>query len=88
MSENKDYTKLSLEELLAEEKKIKKMEITSSVIIGALVGVLIYGVAKKGLGFLHIFLPLIIIFGINKNTQKIKQNLKQIQAEIEDKRKK
>ena len=43
---------------------------------------MIYGVSKNGIGFLHIFIPLILISGIYKNSQKLKRNLKQIQAEI------
>ncbi len=39
--ENKDYTKLTLEDLLIEEKKIKRNELTSSVIIGVLIGVIV-----------------------------------------------
>jgi F0F1-type ATP synthase assembly protein I len=82
MSDNKDYSKLALDELLTEEKKIKKAEITSAVLIGFLIGVIVYGVAKNGFGFLYIFIPLLLIAGIAKNAQKLKQKLKQIRAEI------
>jgi len=82
MADNKDYSKLPLEELLAEEKKIKKNEITSAVLIGIAIGIMVYGIATKGIGFLYIFIPLLLIGGIYKNSQKQKHNLKQIQAEI------
>jgi len=82
MSENKDYAALALSELLAEEKKIKQQEITAAVIIGFLVGVMIYGVAKSGFGFIYIAIPLLLIYGIYKYAQRLKHNLKQIQAEI------
>lgn len=82
MSNHKDYSKLTLEELMIEEKKIKKKETIAAVIIGFLVGVMVYGVAKNGFGFLYIFIPLILISGIYKNSQQLKQHLKQIQAEI------
>jgi len=82
MANNKDYSKLTLEELLIEEKKIKKNEIINAVIIGFLIGVMIYGIATKGFGFLYIFIPLLFISGTYKNAQKLKHNLKQIQAEI------
>ena len=82
MLDNKDYSKLALDELLTEEKKIKKAEITSAVLIGFLIGVIVYGVAKNGFGFLYIFIPLLLIAGIAKNSQNLRQKLKQIRAEI------
>lgn len=82
MLDSKDYSKLTLGELLTEEKKIKKMEITSAVIIGFLIGVMVYGVVKNGFGFLYIFIPLLLIAGIVKNSQDLKNKLKQIRAEI------
>lgn len=45
MLENKDYAELTLEELLIEEKKLKKKEIISAVLIGVAIGILVYGVA-------------------------------------------
>jgi len=82
MSDDKDYSKWPLEELLKEEKKIKKSELISAGLIGFLIGVIIFGVAKNGFGFLYIFLPLILISGIYKNSQKHKNDLKQVQSEI------
>ena len=80
--DNKDYSKLALGELLKEEKKIKKMEITAAVVIGFLIGVIVYGVAKNGFGFLYIFIPLLLIAGVAKNSQSLRKKLKQIRAEI------
>jgi len=82
---NKDFANLSLDELLKEERKFKKNETISKFIIGFLVGVLIYGIAKKGFGFLHIFLPLVLISGIYKYSQNLKKVLMQIQSEIKTK---
>ena len=85
MSDNKDYSKLALEALRTEEKKIKKMEITSAVIIGFLTGVIIYGVAKNGIGLIYIIIPLILITGMVRHSQKLKRNLRQIQAAMNEK---
>lgn len=82
MLDNKDYAELALDELLAEEKKIKRMEITGAVVIGFLAGIMIYGVAMNGFGVLYIFIPLLLIGGIAKNGQNLKRSLKQIRAEI------
>ncbi len=85
MSDNKDYSKLTLEELWVEEKKVKKNKTIAAVLIGFLIGVMIYGIVNHGFGFLHIFIPLILISGIYKNSQKLAHNLTQIQAEINSK---
>ncbi len=82
MSDNKDYSQWALDELRREEKKIKRKEITSAVIIGFLIGVIVFGVAKNGIGFTYIFIPAILIIGIIRNAQYLKQNLKQVRAEI------
>ncbi len=85
MFEKKDYSKLTLEELLIEEKKIKKNEILSAGLIGFLIGVMVFGVVKNGFGFLYLAIPIFLIVGIFKNSQVQKQNLKEIQAEISNK---
>lgn len=82
MASNKEYSELTLEELLVEEKKIRKQEITSSVVMGFLIGIIIYGVAKNGFGFLYIFIPLVLMSIYYKALQKIKQNLRQVREEI------
>lgn len=86
MSENKDYAKLALEALLTERKKIKNKEIISAFAIGFLVGVMIYGIVKNGIGFIYIAIPLILIIGIVRHAQKLKQELKQIQAAMKNKK--
>lgn len=83
MSDKKDYSKLTLEELLVEEKKTKKNETFSAGLIGFMMGIMIYGIVTKGFGFLYIAIPLFLIFLFYKNSQTQKQNLKQIQAEID-----
>ena len=87
MLDTDHYDKMELEELLKEEKKIKRKETTSAVLIGFLIGVIVYGVVKNGIGFIYIFIPLILIYGIYRNSQKLKDNLKQIQTEIKTKNK-
>ena len=83
MSNNKSYTNLTLEELLTEEKKMKRNETTSAVLIGVLIGIVLYGVAKGATGYIYILIPLVLLLGIIKNSQKQKDRLKQIQAEID-----
>jgi uncharacterized ion transporter superfamily protein YfcC len=85
MTDNKDYSKLTLEELLLEEKKMKQNEKLSAAIVGFSIGVMVYGVVKNGFGFLYIFIPLALIVGIHRNSKNVKQQLAQIQAEINNK---
>ncbi len=87
MPENIDYSQLALEELLTEEKKIKKNEIYSALIIGICLGIIVFGLVKNGFGFLYIFLSSGIIYLVYRNSQSQKQNLKQIQTEIANKNK-
>jgi len=65
---------------------MKRKEITAAVIIGFLVGVMIYGVAKSGFDFTYIVIPLILIGGIARHSQKLKQELKAIRAAINAKK--
>lgn len=82
MSKNKDYAKLAPEALQAERKKIKNKEIIAAAVVGFLIGIMIYGTVKNGFGFIYIVIPLVLIVGIVRNAQQLKQELKEIQAAI------
>jgi len=86
MSEQKDYSTLPLEELLAEEKKIKRNEITGAVIIGFLIGVMIFGVASNGFGIIYTVIPIVLIGAIARQSGKQKQVLETVRAEIRAKK--
>lgn len=83
MKKQPDYSNWTVEELLTEKKKRKKQELFSALLIGFLFGVLIFGIAKKGFGFIHIFIPVVLAYGIYKNSLPNKSELKKIQAKIE-----
>lgn len=84
MDQNK-YAELTLEELLAEEKKFKKKELFTALLIGIMVGPMIYGVAKGGFGFVYVILPLFLIYAVYKKSIKDKEAFSQIRAEIDNK---
>jgi uncharacterized membrane protein len=86
MLEHTDYAEWTLEALFIEEKKLKKKETIAAVLIGVAIGILVYGVAMKGFGFLHIFLPLALMYVFYKDSEKNKHALKQIRIEINNKR--
>ena len=82
--DEKDLLDLSTDELLEKEKQIRRNETIARFIIGFLAGVLIYGVATKGFGFLHIFLPILIAFWIIRNSQNQQKKLKAILNELSE----
>ncbi|HAK80210.1 MAG TPA: hypothetical protein DCR35_10960 [Runella sp.] len=74
----KDYTHLTLEELRAEEKKLKSQRIPMAIFVGFLVGIAIYSATHNGA-----FLPVILMvaaFIIGRNAAN---KLKNLQAEIQ-----
>jgi hypothetical protein len=78
MLEKKDYSKLTLEELIIEEKAAIKKASTFKIIAGIAVGVTLYAIFKHSVGFIHTLLPLMSIFILHRNGE----NLKMIQTEI------
>lgn len=85
MSDIKDYTKLTLEELLNEQKKIKRQQLYASGIIGFFIGVIAYGLFRNGFGWVYISISLFMIYLTNKNSKSHKQNLEKIKSEIANK---
>jgi len=83
MTDKKDYAQLTLEELLAEEKKIKRQDIMGSVFVGFLVGVMLFGLIMNGFGLLYTAIPLLLIAAVAKNGQTIKAKLKELRKEID-----
>jgi hypothetical protein len=82
MTDQKDYDQLMLEELEAEEKKLKRQTLTGNVLIGFLVGVMIYGLVRNGFGLVYTAIPLLIIAAVAKNGQSIQAKLKAVRAEL------
>jgi 1,4-dihydroxy-2-naphthoate octaprenyltransferase len=77
--DQKELSELTDQELLAEAKKMKSSAILYAVLIGFMVGVIIYSVAKNTWGLL----TLIPLFFIYRLTRKSKRNetLKQLLKE-------
>lgn len=74
----KEYGHLTLEELRAEEKKLKSQRIPMAIFVGFLVGIAIYSATHNGK-----FLPVILMvaaFIIGRNAT---HKLKSLQAEIQ-----
>ena len=73
----KDFSTLTDSELLAEAKRMKTRPITHATLIGFMVGVIVYSVAKNTLGLFSL-IPLFIIYKlINSpgNDEALKEEL-------------
>jgi hypothetical protein len=84
--ENKNYDELTLEALLIEQKKLKRSQMYAAFGIGFLIAVMLYGIVKGGFGYTYILIPLVLIAGIGRSSEGVKQNLKQIQEAINNKK--
>ncbi|AUD02910.1 hypothetical protein [Spirosoma pollinicola] len=77
MLASKDYSKLTRDELVLEEKTLKSQKITTAVFIGFLVGIAVWSATHKGF-----VLPVILLLGAFLLGSRNHQNLKSVQAEI------
>lgn len=80
-SNNKDYTTMTLEELVSEEKKMSGQKTTVAVLVGAGVGVAVYA-ATHG----KFILPILLMLFALRMGAKHGGNLKRIQEEINNRK--
>jgi len=64
-----ELSKLTDQELLDEAKKMKSTSITNAVLIGFLVGIIIYSIVKNSFGFFTL-IPLFFAYMIFNNSKK------------------
>ncbi len=79
MFEKKDYSKLTLEELIQEEIKVKKSQKIITVSAFLACGITLYAVYKHGVNFIHVALPL----GSALYIGRLGENLKAIKEEMD-----
>ena len=77
MRSNEDYTNMTLEDLLSEQKKIKSRKNTTAGFIGFLIGVAIYAATHQG--FILTIILFVFAFWIGRENA---QKLKNLQEEI------
>ena len=65
----KELLKLTDQELLDEAKKIKSTSIINALLIGFMVGIIIYSAVKNNLGFFTL-IPMFIIYKIFNSSKK------------------
>ena len=75
----KELSELTDQELLDEAKKMKSTSIINAVLIGFLIGIIIYSIMKNSLGFFTL-IPLFFaykIFNNSKNNKDLERILKE-----------
>ncbi|MBB4807854.1 hypothetical protein HNP38_003170 [Chryseobacterium defluvii] len=77
--EQKDWTELSDEELLQEQKKAKSKNIINGFLIGFLIGVAVYSTVKNGIGFFTFF-PLFFAYLAFSHIKKDKTLEKELKS--------
>lgn len=73
-------SELTDQELLLEAKKMKSTAITNAVLIGFLIGIVIYSIAKSSLGFFTL-IPLFFAFKLINNSKYSKKELENLLSE-------
>ncbi len=65
----KELSELTDQELLEEAKKMKSLSILHAVLIGFMIGVIIYSAAKNTWGFLTL-IPLFLIYKLSQKSER------------------
>ena len=76
---HKELSELSDQELLDKAKKLKSSAITNAVLIGFMIGIIIYSILKNSIGFFTL-IPLFFAFKIfnkSKNNEVLLRLLKE-----------
>lgn len=76
---HKELSELSDQELLDKAKKLKSSAITNAVLIGFMIGIIIYSILKNSIGFFTL-IPLFFVFKIfnkSKNNEALLRLLKE-----------
>lgn len=82
MEANKDYTNMSVEDLMVEEKKARKEQILTAVLMGFMVGVLAFGVATDGFRLVKVVFPIALFYVFYRSGKKTSERLAAIRAEL------
>lgn len=78
--EQRKLTELTNQELMQEAKKIKSAFITNSVLIGILIGIVLYSIEKNSLGFFTL-IPLFFAYKLINNSKYNNKELENLLKE-------
>ena len=79
--ESNNYSKLSDQELLEEQKKLKSFSLTNALFIGFLLGVIVFSIIKSSWGMLTL-IPIYFIYKMVNDTRNKK--VKELEKEFKD----
>lgn len=85
MSAIKDYSILTIPELQAEQKKIKKQQFFTALLIGFFIGIVVYGLIVNGFDWVYLSISAFMLFFLGKGSSKIKKTLVKIEQELSKK---
>jgi len=79
---DKELSELTDQELLEEAKKMKSNSIIHAILIGCVIGVVVYGVAKNNIGFFG----LILLYFVHKrfNNSENNKNNKELEKLLKE----
>ncbi|MCB9247648.1 MAG: FUSC family protein [Ignavibacteriales bacterium] len=78
--EQKKIAELTDEELLQEAKKMKSSAMINAVLIGFLIGILIFSIVKSGIGFFTL-IPLFLVYKFINKSKYDEKELKNVLKE-------
>ena len=78
--EKKNLSELTDQELLQEAKQMKSTSITNAVLIGFLIGIIFYSIAKNSIGFFTL-IPLFLAYKLLNNSKYNRKELENILKE-------
>ncbi|WP_461099156.1 hypothetical protein [Spirosoma luteolum] len=81
MAKPTDYSKLTVDELLASEAKIKKQRVMWALVIGSFVGVVFWAVMHHA-SFFKVILLILFFGGLAGGGKKNEENFKAIESEL------
>ena len=77
----KKLSELTDQELLQEAKKMKSNSITNAVLIGFLIGIVIYSIVKNSLGFFTL-IPLFLAYKLINNSKYDNKELENLLKDL------
>ena len=83
MATQNDYSTLSKAALEKELKRLKGQERTAKFIMGFCVGIMIFGYASKGFGWVYTIIPLLIIGAMYKGAKPVQEKIQQVKKALE-----
>jgi hypothetical protein len=82
MARSKDYRTLNKAELEKELKRLKGEQKTTNFIMGFCVGIMVFGYASNGFGWVYTLIPLLLIGALYQASKPRKEKMKQMEEAL------